>query len=574
MMRISPRFSPSHYHARESYLQRTKNSIWSPKKLSSWSLLAYRIAIFVPFIIVLCVASVAIGLRKISDPNQFATRTSPQKSESAPKLPWLIFAVSVVVAGIYLWKGIPQPPDPPIPPIPPNVPNLWAFYNRIVRNFLSHLKTIECITFFSFSMLSISACCFIRYQRRAIFINSTPTRKVENLPPSEKTDDSMEVSVEEVQKREIPVFTKLELTEPPIGCGSDGRVYKIQLEQKGKLKDVVVKILSRPNVAAEEISRMQITKEYRKHGLPKLLGVYKPESSVIGYVSPYYGVSLIEHILKLARSRQILPLKDFFEITKQCLNALSVIHRLGIVHADVRDSNLMIKQKKGQKVLRVHLIDWSISFKEGTAPVISEVQRMFERAPEVILWGNAYVDSKEPIPEITTAIDIWSLGQNLAELYSLPFYSADFLKNLKSFLKYQQLSAKQDHSPPSREQIDSDQLAEMQKMVGKSFDQSFLITSKNWSRIAQFFTPHLKPKEDRASFSQAGQSASPAPSCSVPSPTPHEQRTVRQSIVDIAREKSDPPDLAASFATLIERMLDVDYRTRITADEALHTIKS
>lgn len=84
----------------------------------------------------------------------------------------------------------------------------------------------------------------------------------------------------------------------------------------------------------------------------------------------------------------------------QCLNGL---YRNSIIHCDLKPENVLLKQqgRSGAKV-----IDFGSSCYEHQR-VYTYIQSRFYRAPEVIL-GNRY----------SLAIDMWSLGCILAELYT------------------------------------------------------------------------------------------------------------------------------------------------------------
>ncbi|KAL8539202.1 hypothetical protein ACS0TY_000993 [Phlomoides rotata] len=90
-------------------------------------------------------------------------------------------------------------------------------------------------------------------------------------------------------------------------------------------------------------------------------------------------------------------------ITQQCLEAISYLHDLGVVHCDLKPENILIKSYRR---CEIKVIDLGSSCFQ-TDDLSLYVQSRSYRAPEVIL-GLPY-DQK---------IDVWSVGCILAELYS------------------------------------------------------------------------------------------------------------------------------------------------------------
>lgn len=90
-------------------------------------------------------------------------------------------------------------------------------------------------------------------------------------------------------------------------------------------------------------------------------------------------------------------------IARQCLVALSFVHKLGLVHSDIKPENILLASYSRA---RVKIIDFGSSC-YVTDRQSSYIQSRSYRAPEVVL-GLPY-DGK---------IDIWSLGCVIAEMYT------------------------------------------------------------------------------------------------------------------------------------------------------------
>ncbi|KAM7371154.1 hypothetical protein PAMP_010645 [Pampus punctatissimus] len=114
------------------------------------------------------------------------------------------------------------------------------------------------------------------------------------------------------------------------------------------------------------------------------------------------------------RNSKALPLEEVRPVLYQLTTALSHLHSIGIVHADLKPENIMVTDRR-QQPLKVKLIDF------GLAKLVSEVkagvctQTRWYRAPEVIL--RSLYDE---------AIDMWSLGLTAAELaLGFPLYPGE-----------------------------------------------------------------------------------------------------------------------------------------------------
>jgi serine/threonine protein kinase len=111
---------------------------------------------------------------------------------------------------------------------------------------------------------------------------------------------------------------------------------------------------------------------------------------------------LRDNLYEAARARpHYFTLPRLQAVARQLLAALSTLHRLHVIHSDLKPENVLIKSYSN---VQVRLIDFGSSvFFHG--PLEPYVQTRSYRAPEVIL-GLEYTDR----------IDIWSLGCLLAEL--------------------------------------------------------------------------------------------------------------------------------------------------------------
>ncbi|XP_057849881.2 dual specificity protein kinase YAK1 homolog isoform X2 [Cryptomeria japonica] len=119
------------------------------------------------------------------------------------------------------------------------------------------------------------------------------------------------------------------------------------------------------------------------------------------------GVNLFE-LLKLNQYRGIsLNLLRLF--AKQILDALLVLREASVIHCDLKPENILLSTSL--QLAEIKLIDFGSACMENRT-VYSYIQSRFYRSPEVLL-GHPY----------TTAIDMWSFGCIVAELFlGLPLF--------------------------------------------------------------------------------------------------------------------------------------------------------
>ncbi|XP_042319065.1 serine/threonine-protein kinase Kist [Sceloporus undulatus] len=104
-------------------------------------------------------------------------------------------------------------------------------------------------------------------------------------------------------------------------------------------------------------------------------------------------------------------------ITQHCardiLEALAFLHHKGYVHADLKPRNILWSAEEEC----FKLIDFGLSFKEGNQDV-KYIQTDGYRAPEAELQNYLSKTGVQGGTECTSAVDLWSLGIVLLEMFS------------------------------------------------------------------------------------------------------------------------------------------------------------
>ncbi len=149
------------------------------------------------------------------------------------------------------------------------------------------------------------------------------------------------------------------------------------------------------------------------------------------------------------RSDNLLPLDRVVEIGFKCARALDYAHRQGVIHRDIKPTNILVRQD-----LDVKLADFSIA-------QLSKMDTT-ETLPLGLVGSPRYM-SPEQISEefITGQTDIFSLGVVLFELLTgrHPFYADNFSRLVQKILT---------EAPPRLTEFRSDAPPELERIVNRA----------------------------------------------------------------------------------------------------------
>jgi len=135
----------------------------------------------------------------------------------------------------------------------------------------------------------------------------------------------------------------------PIGAGGSSQVYLAQDTALGR--EVAVKVLD-PQAAADGTLRKLFVKEARALAQlthPNIVGVYD-----VGEVDGLPFI-VMEHVAGSSLKQRIersgaLPLDDVVRLTDEIANGLAFAHSRGIIHADLKPSNILLDQNDQPKI--------------------------------------------------------------------------------------------------------------------------------------------------------------------------------------------------------------------------------
>jgi serine/threonine-protein kinase len=205
----------------------------------------------------------------------------------------------------------------------------------------------------------------------------------------------------------------------PLGSGSIGVVMAARVESTGQL--VAVKMLSpehathpeqRTRMFAEAIAASRLSSQH----VAKVLDVGELSDGAPYIVMEYLEGQTLDEVL---RTRGPLPAPFAVECIMQVLDALGEAHALGLIHRDVKPSNLfLVARPDGAPFVKV--LDFGL-----VKDVIST--KMYGR---ITTDGNvhgtpAYMapEQLDPRQDVDSRVDVWAVGATLFELLTgdVPF---------------------------------------------------------------------------------------------------------------------------------------------------------
>lgn len=186
-----------------------------------------------------------------------------------------------------------------------------------------------------------------------------------------------------------------------IGRGGMGAVYLAEHERLGKA--VALKVL--PRLAAVDPEYMaRFEREVRAAGRLDHPNVVRATDAGDDRGVPYLVMELVDGIdlTKLLRTHGQLTVGDAAEIGRQAADALAHAHGKGIVHRDVKPSNLMLTDRGVVKLLDL-----------GLAVFVSVVGRADERITGATMLGTQdYMAPEQWVhpADVTDRADVYGLG--------------------------------------------------------------------------------------------------------------------------------------------------------------------
>ena len=200
--------------------------------------------------------------------------------------------------------------------------------------------------------------------------------------------------------KEFKKFNENFSIEKSLGSGSYGSVYLVS----GKGQQYAVKFIPyNPDAVERVVSEVQITSKVNSPYIVTYYGLYISDVTLEGKTKRYYllpmkyipGVTLDKFIRVLPKINRQEYQRTILLLMKQVFSALRDLHNKGIVHADIKEENVLV-----DKTAQIHLIDFGLSCTEGNC-----VNR---GTPLYMPWEiHEYYDEDQ---EVFYKQDIWAAG--------------------------------------------------------------------------------------------------------------------------------------------------------------------
>lgn len=188
--------------------------------------------------------------------------------------------------------------------------------------------------------------------------------------------------------------------------GQFSTIFKAQAKDEDAVVQIVALKVTRPammNPPHNSEREARLLKKSEHGSIVPLIETIRESGGVFILVMPFLKQDL-ENLLRSGR----LDKEQTSMVFQGLFEALSHIHKLGIIHRDIKPSNILLKTMKGPVYLADFGIAWSPEDRdsEPADSKITDVGTTCYRPPE-LLFGDRNYD---------TSLDLWAAGCVVAEL--------------------------------------------------------------------------------------------------------------------------------------------------------------
>jgi serine/threonine protein kinase len=215
-----------------------------------------------------------------------------------------------------------------------------------------------------------------------------------------------------------------------IGAGSMGDVYEGR--QEGTGRRVAVKVL-KPERAARDVHRHRFLREARSALMiphPNVVEVIEVGATELGLL--YFSMEYLqgEDLGALLKRRRHLPWSQTREILLQVAAGLAAAHARGVVHRDVKPSNILLLAGRDPPVVKI--VDFGVA--KLSAGMVSRVLTSAADVVGTVLYMSPEQAEGDPADERS---DIYALGVMAYETVvgRVPFPGKDIFKVMAAHLR-------------------------------------------------------------------------------------------------------------------------------------------
>ena len=185
-----------------------------------------------------------------------------------------------------------------------------------------------------------------------------------------------------------------------IGTGSMGEVYEARHEPSGR--HVAIKVLREDTEEAANAGR-RLLEEARA-----VIAIRHPGIVVVSDVGlmkgerrPYLVMELLKGVpLSVHLKKRRLPVPEAVSIIEGILDALAAAHRAGVVHRDMKPSNVFIVDP--DTAPKVKLLDFGVARREGRKEVLT--------GPAMAVGSMGFMAPEQLMGQAVASSDLYAVG--------------------------------------------------------------------------------------------------------------------------------------------------------------------
>ena len=187
----------------------------------------------------------------------------------------------------------------------------------------------------------------------------------------------------------------------------EGKMARVFLARESELRRMVAIKVMRPELARDDVAPLRFAREAQSAARishPNVTAVYQ-----VGKLSDETPYLIMEHVEGGSLAERVHAVGPFSgpearEVLHDIASALAAAHRKGIVHRDVKPSNVLWKGESRQAVLT----DFGLAAVEPSA---DHTTRHLTRTGEVVMGDVTFVSPEQLMGEdVSGASDVYALG--------------------------------------------------------------------------------------------------------------------------------------------------------------------